>query len=367
MILTAIYSIHTGYRLDIPYNYYGDLNEHHKRPSKMAVSRYVLEDEVDEEVTCSLCFEQYDTETHAPKVLPCQHTFCYLCLVHYEGAVTAHKKGFQCPACKKFARFGDKEIQALPNNLTIISLLGRMGVGGGRRKVLCEEHRRNAENVCLSCSRALCSKCMVSALKQKAHVDHRVVDLEEAFADAETDVSSCDLDSLSAEIAGCESLMSSCSNNYDELSKEVEERAASYVSEVEAWKHAVLIKVEKAEKCHAEVASRVNRLRTREAGLRRSVEEISARLGKKDVDALSQTSQLFNDTEDLITECCQLSNEKVLSLTLSPSTLSLGQITAREVGGDPGKVHCPECGDPDVWRPDGVELVCRTCSHMWAH
>ena len=96
---------------------------------------------------------------------------------------------------------------------------------------------------------------------------------------------------------------------------------------------------------------------------------------KKDIHVLGKTAQVYDETEDLITECYQITNQKVVLLTLSPCSVTLGQINMKEIsksganaggsGGMTSKTVCPKCNGTEVWRPDGLELVCMKCNHMW--
>ena len=152
----------------------------------MAASK-VLES-FEEEVSCSLCFEKYDNDNRLPKMLPCQHTYCYLCLLQYESS--SLEQGFHCPSCKEHVPIDHTGIQALPNNLATISLLERIKTFNiTETKVLthvkndriCPLHHKEADNICLPCNELLCGKCMMAIVKGMAHTGHDVVDLDEAY------------------------------------------------------------------------------------------------------------------------------------------------------------------------------------------
>lgn len=77
---------------------------------------------------CPLCLKQLDTSA---KVLPCQHTFCKLCLQRQE---TAHSQ-LLCPECQTPAQAGTAE--ELPTNLLLVHLLEGLQVTQG--------HTRNSQ------------------------------------------------------------------------------------------------------------------------------------------------------------------------------------------------------------------------------
>ena len=82
--------------------------------------------QVNELITCPICFEVY----REPKFLPnCLHTFCKSCIKCY--SVTAVSKSFnfntfECPVCRACyhdVNDCDKWVENLPNNHLIVSLI----------------------------------------------------------------------------------------------------------------------------------------------------------------------------------------------------------------------------------------------------
>ncbi|KAK3923036.1 Roquin-2 [Frankliniella fusca] len=61
---------------------------------------------------CDICFEQYDTGVHTPKLVPCGHTVCQLCLQRSEK--------YECPLCRSV--FGVHPGH-LPTNYTLLRIL----------------------------------------------------------------------------------------------------------------------------------------------------------------------------------------------------------------------------------------------------
>ncbi|KAJ8352455.1 hypothetical protein SKAU_G00239310 [Synaphobranchus kaupii] len=74
---------------------------------------------------CPLCLERLDVTA---KVLPCQHTFCKLCL----HKLAASQSELRCPECLTLAPSG---VEELPANVLLVRLLEglRQGPGGGIR------------------------------------------------------------------------------------------------------------------------------------------------------------------------------------------------------------------------------------------
>merc|ERR1719195_1313247 len=85
---------------------------------------------------CGICFETFDTESHTPLALPCQHTFCRSCV---EGLPVQANVQMSCPVCRACFR----REQALVN----------LGLRDALEEF--QERRRRPE----SCSMSPVSKC----------------------------------------------------------------------------------------------------------------------------------------------------------------------------------------------------------------
>ncbi len=65
-------------------------------------------DELEKEITCSICQENY-TE---PKVLPCLHYFCKHCILELVRRAGT-RKPFACPECRSLSTLPDGGIEQL--------------------------------------------------------------------------------------------------------------------------------------------------------------------------------------------------------------------------------------------------------------
>ncbi|XP_066305245.1 tripartite motif-containing protein 3-like [Branchiostoma lanceolatum] len=84
----------------------------------MAAAPLSLEEQIKEELSCSICLDLFIR----PKVLPCQHTFCEACLHDH----AARKRAvFQCPNCRLRVRLPPKGVAGLPDNYLVSSLCER--------------------------------------------------------------------------------------------------------------------------------------------------------------------------------------------------------------------------------------------------
>ncbi|XP_038057683.1 tripartite motif-containing protein 3-like [Patiria miniata] len=67
---------------------------------------------------CPMCLELFDSSNRWPKLLPCQHTFCRVCLVQLDKQGT-----IACPQCRQQHKSPPGGAQQLPNNFTMLALL----------------------------------------------------------------------------------------------------------------------------------------------------------------------------------------------------------------------------------------------------
>ncbi|XP_060080192.1 tripartite motif-containing protein 3-like [Ylistrum balloti] len=120
---------------------------------------------------CSICTEKF----RHPKVLPCQHTFCKLCIHAYirqEVAKTPGRHGFPCPICRSFTQIRnpsvpyDKWSDSLITNFNLINMMEAIDVG---KEVKCSIHKKTQEYFCKGHEKNICSDCAI--------FDHRTCDV----------------------------------------------------------------------------------------------------------------------------------------------------------------------------------------------
>jgi Ca2+-binding EF-hand superfamily protein len=71
---------------------------------------------LDDLLTCQICFELYDTTIRIPKQLPCQHVYCLVCLNSL-----LNNQQIQCPNDRQF--FAIDSLNSVPNSRIILNLL----------------------------------------------------------------------------------------------------------------------------------------------------------------------------------------------------------------------------------------------------
>ena len=94
---------------------------------------------------CPICMERYLPQERIPKVLPCGHTFCNICLEH-----TASGHRLECPNCKVIHQVPSQGVQGYGTNYDTLGMLDYS----------CEECLKyDQTSRCTRCSKTLCSSC----------------------------------------------------------------------------------------------------------------------------------------------------------------------------------------------------------------
>ncbi len=99
-----------------------------------------MEINIEDELSCAICMEFYDSTSRVPKCLPCSHPICLPCatsIVHTgkQGPANAGSK-ITCPECRTEHTVKDGP-SALPNHIVLIRLLET-------HKKKCREQQRTA-------------------------------------------------------------------------------------------------------------------------------------------------------------------------------------------------------------------------------
>ena len=82
--------------------------------------------QVTELLECPVCFKPLDQTC---KVLPCQHTFCRLCL----REIVEGSNELRCPECRILV---EKDVDDLPANIFLVRFLESLKLGEHRKKSL---------------------------------------------------------------------------------------------------------------------------------------------------------------------------------------------------------------------------------------
>jgi Zinc finger, C3HC4 type (RING finger)/B-box zinc finger len=134
----------------------------------MSVSTQALSivDQIDEILECSICSNIFND----PKILPCVHTFCSLCLQQYcDSRKVGCGGSAPCPLCRKQFTLSSDGADAMPRN-HFVGMLKDLRDSFQQR--FCHFHNeKQLEIYCLDCGLVICVSCYFSD-----HRSHRCTD-----------------------------------------------------------------------------------------------------------------------------------------------------------------------------------------------
>ncbi len=118
---------------------------------------------------CSVCFEGFDLNVHIPRILPCSHSLCHICITNL---LTNSDGSLECPECRKQHNVGSEGVKTFPQNKYIVTHLQRQLVAAPNHfaeqaadiaKVKCEGHGKEFSLFCISaaCMKPLCTNSLV--------------------------------------------------------------------------------------------------------------------------------------------------------------------------------------------------------------
>ena len=134
-----------------------------------------LTSELLDRVSCGVCMNQYDNNTHVPKLLPCQHTFCQSCLT----SIGAETVDIICPGCRKKHKVPRN---GFTTNRAILDVVDELMKDATSCVLMCAKHTsKESVSVCVDCLEGLCSKCLKATRHfSNHHYFHRLEELDDA-------------------------------------------------------------------------------------------------------------------------------------------------------------------------------------------
>ena len=129
-----------------------------------------------EQVTCPACQDHYTQ----PRTLPCLHSFCHDCIVHFPVTVDEDSRLITCPVCRQLATV--QQDAGFPASflvkyfLEIHDLLEKVV---GSQVTFCDNcHEEQAIGYCKQCAKLLCLACV------DMHMNHQILSLTDVIATA---------------------------------------------------------------------------------------------------------------------------------------------------------------------------------------
>ncbi|CAB4000705.1 tripartite motif-containing 45-like, partial [Paramuricea clavata] len=132
----------------------------------------------EEHLTCSVCLEPFKD----PKVLPCLHSYCHVCIVNLTK--NANSNTINCPECRLAVEVDEKTVSTLPSNFFVNNLLATMTLTNDQpsaKKILCEncDSEDAAQNRCNECGMFLCQYCTEFHKRSRSTKHHELVTMEQ--------------------------------------------------------------------------------------------------------------------------------------------------------------------------------------------
>ena len=132
----------------------------------------------EEILCCDICSEEFDCDTRTPRILPCFHSFCGVCLERLS------KDGrFDCPKCRRVTEVEGR----FPVDTTRMALLDLKRSMQSQEGVFCEGCSEGAvaTSRCQDCAEFLCADCSTAHHRMKVFRHHSVVSVSEAVRSPE--------------------------------------------------------------------------------------------------------------------------------------------------------------------------------------
>lgn len=134
-------------------------------------------EELEEDLTCSVCYSLFSD----PRVLPCSHTFCRICLEQVlQASVSVSvwrplRLPLKCPSCRSVVELPSNGVDAMPLNVCLRAIVEKYQ--RDRRPPTCPEHPRQPLNVyCVQNRQLICGFCLTTG----QHQGHAIDDLQTA-------------------------------------------------------------------------------------------------------------------------------------------------------------------------------------------
>lgn len=151
----------------------------------MAMDIKTLLNNLHEEVSCSVCMNTFTN----PKTLSCLHSFCLHCLMGIQRTSGRHDM-ITCPECRRESTISSGNLDALPTNFRINSLLDVLAIKQcDFTEAKCGNCDKKSSHsfYCFKCFAFWCEDCITLHNGMRANKEHRVLALkdfqEEDFAD----------------------------------------------------------------------------------------------------------------------------------------------------------------------------------------
>ncbi|CAG2249880.1 unnamed protein product [Mytilus edulis] len=124
---------------------------------------------------CPICFNLFNNNDRHPRVLPCLHSYCYVCLQQL-----IQESQYKCPLCKSDFYVNNINVDLFPKDNTRRDLLDFVRAGGDTSVIQCEECRNDsAISRCKDCHKFICRTCCTAHETMQTFHGHSVFGLDD--------------------------------------------------------------------------------------------------------------------------------------------------------------------------------------------
>ena len=123
------------------------------------------------DLSCPLCNKLYNRDTRCPRILPCGHTFCHLCL----SELFTHRV-VRCP--EDLISLATRKAAELPQNHIVLKLA--LKAGGHQPAQKCPDHHKPMEYFCLDERIRICASCGLMGI-HRGHMIQTEEELSKEF------------------------------------------------------------------------------------------------------------------------------------------------------------------------------------------
>ena len=129
--------------------------------------------QIQDNLSCGVCLERFNSSNHLPKILSCEHTFCTSCIDSLiSNSLTLD--GFNCPVCHSGITF-----DGILTNLVLRDIVEEVTANETAKRMCSVHPSMECQLVCSDCCQLLCGVCMLTG----DHVMHTVVAMNDAVVE----------------------------------------------------------------------------------------------------------------------------------------------------------------------------------------
>lgn len=138
-------------------------------------------EDISRHLNCCLCRRLI----RSPKLLPCLHSFCQLCVQGLTEKL-APNEYLACPLCKTDAKISKEEVENLPINFFLDNMLDIALINSSDREPVpcsnCDSGTAAATSRCVDCGEFLCANCYNVHKRIRQTKEHKILTISELLA-----------------------------------------------------------------------------------------------------------------------------------------------------------------------------------------